>query len=82
MEFDNKEKKKAEGLNQTVNHFYRNINQSQIQQGTVISSQTISFKNKDGEMKELLTKLKKNYKDLKLKEDELKETKENIMELK
>lgn len=82
MIFNNDEKEKAKELGSTINYFYGDINQSQIQQNSTLSKQNISFDSiyKEG-VADLLDVLKAHYKSIELDREKIKVIESNISRL-
>lgn len=81
MKFNKEEKEKAKEIGYTVNNFFGNINQSQIQQNTSSSSQSMSYEVNKEDITNLLKELKSNYKSLNLEKDKISAIEENIISL-
>lgn len=82
MMFNNYEKEKAKELGSTINYFYGDIYQSQIQQNSTLSKQNISFDSKYKEkVANLLNMLKANYKSIELDGEQINAIESNISEL-
>lgn len=82
MRFNNDEKEKAKELGSTINYFYGDINQSQIQQNSTLSNQNISCDSnyKEG-VADLLDALKANYKSIELDRAQINVIESNISRL-
>lgn len=81
MIFTEKEKEIAKAENYTINNFYGEVSNSQIQQNSNNSSQTLTYGIDVNQVKELLNQLKTNYSNLDIQEDQLEPLSEVVEDL-